>query len=286
MTNIREVKTKIKLTSNTLKITNAMNLISTSKYRKALSLLDTTKPYFLRILEVMKDAIQDIDSRDLVYFDVREKKKERKEVALVITSDKGLAGGYNINIIRFAEQNLKDNSFFVMIGKTGQKYFLDHHRPILESFYIRGKSPTVQDAEDIADFIHMQFLESRIDEISVIYTKLFSSVKMVPCLQKLLPLSSDIFERDEKTSKLKLSYNPSSNEIFSHLVPKYLSGVIYGALVESYASEQASRMQAMESASRNARDMLGDLSLQYNRARQQIITQEMNEIVSGSEALR
>jgi F-type H+-transporting ATPase subunit gamma len=293
MSNLRDVRGRIRGVSQTLQVTKAMKLISTAKLRRARRTLEDTEPYFDRIRASMNEIVGAAGAVGSEFFDHREKNKERRSAVVVVTSDRGLAGGYNAAVARFAEQVCSGlpNAFLIVVGSVGQRYFVNSPYPVIENFTFRSKLPEVSDAKEIADFVVSQFLWEVFDEVHVVYTRMRSMVKLVPEAQRLLPLDAAglatpgsllrAFDRRDTD----FEYIPSPEAVFDALAPLYVKGIVYGALVEAYASEQSARMAAMDEASKNAEDMLGSLRLAYNRARQSAITQEVSEIVSGAAAL-
>jgi F-type H+-transporting ATPase subunit gamma len=288
MANMRDIRLRMKSIRQTLQITNAMKLISTSKLRRAKMQLEQTEPYFNKIRETMGDIVRRSQDLQYRYFDKRLAKPERHKAYLVITGDKGLAGGYNHNIIKLTEESCPSDGtgFLLLIGNIGKRYFLRRSYPILESFHFSTSVPTVYEAKEISDYVLEQFDSGAIDEFHIVFTRMYSSVKLVPEVLKVLPLElGDFAPPTGKLAETTIAYIPSPEAVLDSLVPKYLSGVVYGAMVESFASEQSARMTAMDSASKNAQEMLEVLQLTYNRARQTAITQEVTEIVAGAMAL-
>lgn len=288
MANMRDIQLRMKSIGQTLQITNAMKLISTSKLRRAKLQLEVTEPYYDRIRETMGDIVRRSGDVPYRYFGQRARKKGRHRAYLIITSDKGFAGGFNHNIIRLAEDSCSASGtdFLMLIGNIGKRYFIRKNYPILENFAFTAKVPTVYDAKEISDYILTQFDTGIIDEFHVVYTRMYSSVKLVPEVLKLLPLEKDEFTAiEDNPLNNDLTYMPSAEVLLDTLVPKYLAGVVYGAMVESFASEQSARMTAMDNASKNAEEMLERLQVTYNRVRQAAITQEITEIVAGAAAL-
>ncbi len=292
MANLRDVRTRIKSVSQTLQVTKAMQLISTAKLRKAKRMLADAEPYFDRIRsslgEIVASARAAVEDANSDFFDLREKKEERRSAVIVITSDRGMAGGYNGNVCRFSEEACASlpNPFLVVVGATGQRILNNSPYPILETFTFRSRVPTLTDAQEIADFAIGQYLWEVFDEIHVVYTHMRGAIKAVPSIIKLLPLDAGrIAEGTAGPQIVDFEYLPSASAVFDALAPMYVAGALYGALVEAYASEQSARMMAMDEATKNADEMIRALRLAYNRARQAAITQEVTEIVSGAAAL-
>lgn len=289
MANTREIRSRIKGIQDIMKITNAMYLISSSKLKKARKNLQATLPYF----EVLQATIYDILLRaphvSSVYFHRREKimQEDRKKGYLVITADKGLAGAYNHNVIKRAEEEMKSgsNNFLFVIGQVGRQYFIRKGVEVDCEFLYTAQNPTLYRAENISAALIDLFVKEQLDDVFVVYTKMITPMRAEVQFIKLLPLERKKFERRAAGFSHAL-FNPSPEIVMEHLVPNYLRGLIYGVLVEAFSSEQNARMTAMEAATKSAKDMLKRLELQYNRARQASITQEITEIVSGAKSLK
>jgi F-type H+-transporting ATPase subunit gamma len=282
----------MKAVEQTLQVTSAMNLISTAKLRKGRRLLADTEPYFNRIQKTMSDLLAGAGTVESDFFRKPAAGGRGGRTAIVaVTSDKGLAGGYNANIFKYVTgicEGLK-NPMLLLIGAVGQRYFVKSPYLVLENFSFNSRLPTMEDAQEITDYIISQFDWGVFDEVRIVYTHMWSTLKMLPEERLVLPL-------DEEKMRVKTTaagaqsgegfeYIPSAKAVFDALAPQYIKGLIYGCITESYASEQSSRMSAMDEASRNAREMLASQQLHYNRVRQAGITQEVTEIVSGSAAL-
>ena len=291
MASIKEIRTHIKSVEQTLKITNAMYLISSSNLRKARKQLTDVEPYFMKIEATISDILHHSPEISHVFFDKRPgvQPEDRKIGYIVITGDKGLAGAYNHNILKLAEQKMSESahtSLFV-VGQVGRSYFQEHGVPIDVEFLYTAQDPNMGRARDMAELMLDLYLEERLDEVYIIFTKMVNSFQMEPTIHKLLPLDPDVFpeyDKNRDTYNRDVVYVPSVKAVMDRLVPGYVKGDIFGALVESYCSEQNSRMAAMKSSSDNARAMLQTLNLSYNRARQAAITQEITEVVGGAQA--
>ncbi|MDR0402656.1 MAG: ATP synthase F1 subunit gamma [Treponema sp.] len=300
MANLRDLRLRMKAVSQTLKVTKAMNLISTSKLRKGRRVLEDTEPFFTRIQKTMCDILagaETMESRFLKPSGAAAGGKPgagiKRSAVLAVTSDKGLAGGYNANIFREVNSLCESLShpLLVLIGSIGYRYFIHSPYVILENFSFRSRLPGVEDAQEIADYIISQYLWGMFDEIHIVYTHMYSAIKLLPLRRQILPLDAGKLQEEitragqEKRVELRFEYLPSEEEVFDALAPLYIKGIVYGCLVESYAAEQSARMAAMDEASKSAGEMLESLSLSCNRARQAGITQEVTEIVGGSAAL-
>jgi F-type H+-transporting ATPase subunit gamma len=290
MSNLRDVRLRMRAIQQTLQVTNAMNLISTSKLRKGRRTLEDTEPYFTRIKKAVFDIVS---SAGNVKSDFFRRKEEKHAAVVVVSSDKGLAGGYNANVFKQVSkvcETLQD-PFLITIGNIASRHFSHSPFNILENFSFMSQLPSLDNAKEIADYIISQFLWGYFDEVHLVYTHMFSAVKLTPETIQLLPISAEKIQEEiahtggERRVDLRFEYIPSEEEVFDALVPIYIKGVIYGALVEAYASEQSARMTAMDESSKNAEDMLAKLQIFYNRTRQSVITQEMTEIIGGSSAV-
>lgn len=289
MESIKEIRTHIDSVQQTLKITNAMYLISSSKLRKARRQLNDVQPYFEKITRTISDILHRTEGVEHIYFDTRPG-RPHKVGYIVITGDKGLAGAYNHNVLRLVDERLQHetNPTLFLIGQAGRNYF--HHRgvPVDGEFMYTAQDPTVYRAREIGDTFIELFRKGHLDEVYVVYTEMVSPMAMEPKIIKLLPLDREAFPWTPRRSadgseRHVVTYVPSPNHVLNHIVPSYLKGLLFGALVESFCSEQNARMTAMDTATDNARSLLKELSLHYNRARQSAITQEITEIVGGSQ---
>lgn len=286
MANINEIRTRMKSIKDIMKITNAMYLISSSKLKKAKKSLLANSPYFEKLQSTIHDILVLAPHMHQIYFERREeiKTEDRKRGYLVITADKGLAGSYNHNVIKLAEEEIKkgDNNSLFIIGQVGRQYFLRKNIKIDREFLYTAQNPTMFRAREISEFMLELFETKQLDEIYIIYTKMISPIKSEPRVLKILPLERIKFKRANASGYKHATFEPSPEQVMDFLVPNYIKGLIYGALVQSFSSEQNSRMLAMQAATDSARDMLANLDLYYNRARQAGITQEITEIASGA----
>lgn len=286
MANTREIKLRIKGVNETKKITKAMKLIAAVKLRKARAMHESTLPFFKHIQETMVDILERVPNMDVVYFDKREEKENRKTGYIVITSDSGLTGGYNINMVKYAEAEIKDkeNSIIFAIGNTGKNALKAKGFEVRTDVGCDDYNIDTKTAGEIATHMLKLFKDEEIDELVLLYTEMESAMSLQPHSIKLLPLERQYFERKEGENKLKeeLEFEPSPQVVFDVLTNKYMKGVMYGGMVEAFVSENFSRMNAMDSATSNAEKLVDKLTLNYNRARQAAITQEITEIISGA----
>lgn len=289
MANAREIQGRMKSINDTMKITNAMYMVSSSKLQKAKTDLKNTEPYFYLIQDSLAKILDEAPEAGNAYFDKREYKKGNQRTAgyLVITADKGLAGAYNHNVIKLAEKLITDEAddMLFVVGQLGRHYFEKKDIPIDINFNYTAQNPTMNRARHIAGRLVDLFIENKIDEVYVIYTKMVNSMTVEAVSKKILPLKEEKIETQENelvAHYKNASFIPDAKTVFDKIVPDYITGFIYGALVESYCSEHNARMMAMQTATDSAKTMLRELSIQYNRARQAAITQEITEVVGGS----
>lgn len=274
----KEIKTRIRSMESTKQITKAMEMVAASKLRHAQTRVQNSRPYF----EIMYDAILDIVNANSdfssPYLTGREVKKS---VYVVIAGDRGLAGGYNSNILKLVCGEMAGkNAVTLPIGKKAVDYFHAHRIPMLTQLYAEAADVSIGDCFSIAKQLAKGYLNGEYDEIFIGYTNFVSVLSQTPAVLQMLPLLPNAGRRPETASDIL--YEPGSLEVFDAIVPEYLGGILYGALCESRASEQAARRTAMDSATQNAEDMIADLSLKFNQARQAAITQEITEIVAGA----
>lgn len=293
MAGIKEIRTRIKSVEQTLKITNAMYLISSANLRKAKGQLSHTEPYFHKIFTTIADILHHSPQLDHPFFDQRcgIPRENRKIGYIVISGDKGMAGAYNHNVMKRMEHRMEETEHprLFMVGLVGRIYCLERQIPIIEEFSFVAQKPTMRRARDIGDEVVRRFLSRELDEVHIIYTEMVSSLKLEVREQKLLPLALENFPYppSEEAYSREVTYIPTAEAVLDNIIPSgYVRGMVFGAMVESYCSEQSARMTAMESASDNAKEMLKTLSLTYNRARQGAITQEITEIASGAQNSR
>lgn len=293
MAGITEIRGRMRSIQQTLKITNAMYLISSAKVKKARKQLQEVEPYFDRLAKTILDIFRHSPQLQHRYIEGHHKpKEERKTGFVVITGDKGLAGAYNHNVLKLAESYLarKQDSTLFLIGQMGRHYFEKKNIPIDAEFMYTAQDPTLDRAQDICDTLVDLYERGALDEVYLVFTHSYSAMRMEPEIIKLLPLDRAMLSARRGLSEADqyrdvVRYEPSPEAVLDVLVPGVIRGYIFAALVESFCSEQSSRMSAMDSASESARDMLKTLSLEFNRARQGAITQEITEIAGGAEAL-
>lgn len=289
MANAREILDRMKSIKDTMKITNAMYMVSSSKLQKARRDLKNTEPYFFMIQDGLAKILSVAPDAGTEYFDKRPQRegRERRKGFLVITADKGLAGAYNHNVIKATEESaaIEAQNMLFIVGQVGRHYFEKKNIPIDINFKYTAQNPTMNRARHIAKILVELYEEEKLDEVYVVYTKMVNSMTVEPVTKKLLPLVQEHLEiRDENNYYENVDFMPDAQTVFSNIVPAYVAGFIYGALIESYCSEHNARMMAMETATDAASDMLKQLEVQYNRARQAAITQEITEVIAGAKS--
>lgn len=290
MANTKEIQDRIKSINDTLKITNAMYMISSSKLKKSKKMLADTEPYFYTLQSEMSRILRHLPDMEDIYFKSNEDKPldERKVGYIVVTADKGLAGSYNHNVLKLAEEHLKNhaNHELYVLGELGRHYFEQRGIEIDRQFHYTVQNPTLSRARSISEEILERYLKEELDEVYIIYTSMINAIQEETQILQLLPLKKADFDVQIPVDipREELALRPSPEAVMDRIVPDYVVGFIYGALVESYSCEQNARMMAMEAASKSARDMLHELDILYNRARQAAITQEITEVIAGAKS--
>ena len=284
MANTREIKLKIKATNETKKITKAMKMMAAVKLRKAREAHDATLPFFKHIQETMAEILERLPEVQNEYFDKREKKTNKKIGYIVITSDRGLTGSYNHNVIKLAKSVIdKENSVVFPIGTMVRSAMIKGGYHVETSLGIDSYEIDMKTASKLAMRMIELFKNETIDELKLIYTDMRSAMSLKPNIIHLLPLDKEQFKLDENTTTHEvLELEPSPEVVFEVLANKYVKGILYGGMVESFVSEQLARMNAMDSATTNAEKVIDQLTMTYNRARQASITQEITEIIAGT----
>ena len=275
----KEIKNRIRSMESTKQITKAMEMVAASKLRRAQAQVANSRPYF----EILRNTIDEIVDHNLEVSSPYPKERTGNKVMyIVIAGDRGLAGGYNSNILKLVQAAIKDKEATVLpIGKKALDYFKSKKIPVMMDTYAEAASVSIGDCFSISKQLSEAFKNGEFDEIHVAYTSFVSMLSQSPDSMKLLPLVRGT-DAKKPASRTVTMYEPSCEEVFDAIVPEYLGGILYGALCESRASEQAARRTAMDAATSNADEMIADLSLKFNRARQAAITQEITEIVAGS----
>ena len=275
----KEIKSRIRSMESTKQITKAMEMVAASKLRRAQAQVLNSRPYFETLYETINDIVDSGSDFSSPYLEARPVKRI---AYVVIAGDRGLAGGYNSNILKLCHAEMEGKDVAVLpIGKKSVEFFKTRNISILSEQYLEAEDVSVGDCFSMAKMLCKAYLSGEFDEIRIGYTNFVSVLSQTPATLKMLPLLRQQTGREGSASS-DILYEPNSTEVFNAIIPEYVGGILYGALCESRASEQAARRTAMDSATQNADDMIADLSLKYNRARQAAITQEITEIVAGS----
>lgn len=283
--NMKSIKRRIKSVESTLQITKAMEVVSSSKLRKAKEKADRARPFYKTLHETMCE----IQSENENFFSPFTRKQEGAGTVMlvVIAGDRGLAGGFNSNITKLASARIKELTEkgskvkVLAVGKKAAEYFTKHGYDVVQTYVNVGQDLRINSAANIADDIVVPYLKGEVTSVELVSTEFVSTLSQVAKFSPILPLN--IPKQEKRVRELPI-YEPSPEAVFNAIVPKYITGVIYSSIVESFAAEQAARRSAMENASDNAGEMIANLSLVYNRARQSAITQEITEIVGGASA--
>lgn len=274
----KEIKNRIRSMESTKQITKAMEMVAASKLRHAQARVADSRPYFQILHETISDIVSANNDFDSPYL---QKRPVVQSVYVVIAGDRGLAGGYNSNILKLAEKDFAEKNVTVVpIGKKAIDYFRARKIPMLTEQYGVAAEIEVGECFTLAKQLCKMYLAGQIQELMIGYTNYVSVLSQTPAILQMLPLSGHNSTKESKNSEIL--YEPNSTQVFETIVPEFVGGMIYGALCESRAAEQAARRTAMDAATQNADEMIADLSLKFNQARQASITQEITEIVAGS----
>ena len=283
MASLKDIRDRIKSVKSIQKVTSAMKMVAAAKVRKAQEKMEQARPYTSALEETINHILPDVNRGDLDLLNVR---KIRRKAYVIVSADRGLAGGFNSNIIKVSEKEIaefgKENVDLFCIGKKARDHFKRRDYNIVESHIDFWSELNFDNAMMIGRSAIEHFTSGKVDEIHVIYNYFVNMAQQEIKSEVLLPLSYD----DEGFEEKDRLYEPSKEVLVSSLVPRHLNIQVWKYLLESYASEQAARMMAMENATTNAGDMIKSLTLEFNKARQAAITTEMLEIVSGAEALK
>ena len=275
----KEIKTRIRSMESTKQITKAMEMVAASKLRHAQARVTNSRPYFEILYNTITDIVNSNSDFSSPYLTERPVKKT---MYVVIAGARGLAGGYNSNILKLVHGEMEGKDALVLpIGKKAVDFFRSKGVPSLTDSYAEAADVSIGDCFSIAKQLSKAYLAGEIDEIHIGYTNFVSVLSQTPAVLRMLPLLQQ-HDAQRSGSASDILYEPDSVTVFDAIVPEYLGGILYGALCESRAAEQAARRTAMESATQNADEMIADLSLKFNQARQAAITQEITEIVAGS----
>ena len=285
------LKERIESIQDTMKITNAMYLISSSKLRKARQNYQNVLPYFTRMRDTISRVVPHLPDEPVHPFFHEREKEDPIRAYVVLTADKGMAGAYNQNLLKFLKEQCGSdpNARFYVIGQTGYRALLHKDPRLVEEFHYGATAPTLQRARDITVDAIDDFKSGKLDEIYLIYTKIQNALTSEPVMERLLPLDREHLKPAPKglgDPRGEVEMFPDAKTVFEQTAPIYMHGMIFGAMTESFCAEQSARMTAMDSATKSANDMIRDLQLEYNRTRQGSITQEITEIIGGAAAVQ
>ncbi len=285
MASMRDIKRRKESVQSTQQITKAMKLVATVKLQKSRQKAESNKPYFNMLYDTICSILaktQNVDHRFIKESD------SKKKAVIAITSNRGLAGGYNSNVVKtvLAADLPKEDTYVYAIGKKGIEGLRRKGYNIYKDESEIINAPLFSDATELTKQLLTQFEKGEIGEIYLAYTNFKNTVTQEPKIIKLLPINPEDFDTEGVTDdKLLMNFEPDDETVLDKVIPKYMSNIIFGALLEAVASENGARMQAMDSATNNAEDMIATLELSYNRARQGAITQELTEIIAGADAV-
>jgi len=288
MASMREIKRRRSSIQSTQQITKAMKLVATVKLQKARQRAENSKPYFQYMYKTVTSMLAKAGNVEHPYV---QGGNSDKVGIVVITSNRGLAGGYNSNVVKLVQSlgYAKENVRIYPVGKKGMDMLARKGYEVAGNYCDMIEEPTFDDAKQLSNRLLSDFIKGEIGEIYVAYTEFKNTVVHIPKMVKLLPVDASAVAEDSQVSdvdKLTLmNFEPSEEEAIGLLIPKYVTSILYGAFVEAVASENGARMQAMDSATNNAEEIINDLELKYNRARQGAITQELTEIIAGADAI-
>lgn len=281
---MRDIKRRRSSVQSIGHITKAFKLVSTAKLQKAKMMAEESRPFFNKMHATISSILK---SSQNIQHPMLSQRESHKRAYVVITSNRGMAGGYNGNVCKLIYKDAESQgASLITIGKKGHDLLKRKGYNIIESYNHIVEAPAYEDARDIGERLLKLYEEGEIDEVYIAYTTSKSAISQEAKLLKLMPLDASSFEDETDDDKVIMNYEPDPEVVLDQIIPKYINSVIYGALKESVASEHGARMTAMDSATNNANDMIEMLSLQFNRARQASITQELSEIVGGAEALK
>lgn len=284
MASMRDIKRRKGSVQSTQQITKAMKLVSTVKLQKAKQKAEQTTNYFDAMYNTVQNMLAKTKNIQHPYLQPSD---SSKKLVIMITSNKGLAGGYNSNIIKLITQGdfNKEDVKIMAVGRKGKeamsRYGYEIHKDCCE--IIDG--PTYEDARALAKESLELFAKGEVGELYLAYTHFKNTVSHIPTLVKLLPVEADTDREVAEESNIPMNFEPAEEEALQLIIPTYITSLIYGGMMESVASENGARMQAMDSATSNAEEIIDKLTLQYNRARQGAITQELTEIIAGAQAI-
>ena len=275
----KEIKNRIRSLKSTRQITKAMDMVASSKLRRAQAQMLSSRPYFETLYETVQ-SIADVTEKDSSPYLTQH--PDKPVLFVVIAGDRGLAGGYNSNVLKLSLAEMEGKNALVLpLGKKATEYFKSKHYPLFLEQNMEAEDLSASHCFSLAKEMCKAFLSGQIGEVRIAYTNFVSILSQTPATLQALPLLRQ--ETSAPRADGQVTYEPDSETVLRTIIPEYLGGILYGALCESRAAEQAARRTAMDAATQNADDMIADLNLKYNQARQAAITQEITEIVAGSQ---
>ena len=275
----KEIKNRIRSLKSTRQITKAMEMVASSKLRRAQAQMLSSRPYFETLYETVQ-SIADVTEKDSSPYLTQH--PDKPVLFVVIAGDRGLAGGYNSNVLKLSLAEMEGKNALVLpLGKKATEYFKSKHYPLFLEQNMEAEDLSASHCFSLAKEMCKAFLSGQIGEVQIAYTNFVSILSQTPATLQALPLLRQ--ETSAPRADGQVTYEPDSETVLRTIIPEYLGGILYGALCESRAAEQAARRTAMDAATQNADDMIADLNLKYNQARQAAITQEITEIVAGSQ---
>ena len=294
MANAREVRLRIRSVKNIAQVTRALQAVSASKVRKAMQAMMNTRPYATKAWQVLTH-IANQPGRETLHPLLTPRVQDKHELVVLITSDRGLAGAYNTNILRFAANHFDNRTIpvsYIAVGRKGRDILFRRRKKVIADFSNLPAAPNFSDVSAIGRMAVEEFLSGNVDRVYLVYTDFINMVRQVPTIKQLLPLEVGVgegrveaFDEERKGASATYIYEPGETEILDEIVPRFTALQVFQAILESLASEHAARMVAMKSATDSATELVGALQLEYNKARQQTITNEMLDIAGGAEAL-
>ncbi len=297
MANTTEIQNRIRSIRDTMKITKAMYTVSSMKVQKAKKNLEETMPFFSAVRKQIKDTLYNFPTIRHLYFDNREsddRELVKRKGFIVVTGDKGMAGAYNLNVLKEARKLFSEAEDYKVypVGEVGWHALSHEGYPVADDFHMPANNPNIFRVRAIAEYVLDAYSQEQLDEVYIVYTHMVNSLNEEVHVKKLLPLPTHEFlagKRKEKGMPEEDKWvliEPSPKAVLENLARNYVTGYLYGALTESFAAEESARMMAMQTATQNAELMLAELSIQFNRLRQAAITQEITEVIGGAKALR
>lgn len=293
MASAREMRLRIRSVKNIAQVTRALEAVSASKVRKAVEQVENTRPYANKAWQVLRHVAGQ-PGRSTLHPLLTERTEVKNTLVLLVSSDRGLAGAYNTNIIRYNLQNFKEYqnpTQYITVGRKGRDLLMRRGGNVMAEFSDLPAAPSFMDVSAIGHLAIDEFLKGNVDEVYLVYTDYVSMAKQVPVMKKLLPLEVDDgddlvqeYGQQQKTAAAYI-YEPDAEEILNEIIPNFTALQVYQAILESLASEHAARMVAMRNATDNAHELVNALQLDYNKVRQQSITGDILDIVGGAEAL-